>query len=203
MARRCMATPDELVIDYAMRLKMSLPIELRRPDRSLLDAYTAALEAGWSPNSTRDVCAEQLAAIRADAQAFLAEFEEREGRTVTLPGGQVVARLPGPVFWIVDDAFCGAINLRYLPGTLDLPPHVSGHIGFSVVPWKRRQGVASAALRLLLPIAKARGLERALITCDEDNVGSRRVIEGAGGLYAGSAPSIDHVAKRLYWLITG
>lgn len=180
------------------------PIELRPPEQSLLAEYAAALETGWSPNTTRDVSDEQLATIRTDADAFLAEFDERDGRTITLPGGLVVPRLPGPVFWIFDGALCGAINLRYQPGTLDLPPHISGHIGFAVVPWKRRRGIASAALRLMLPVARARGLERVLLTCDEDNLASCRVIEGAGGIYTGSEPyAVDGVAKRQYWVATG
>ena len=183
----------------------SLAIELRPPSRSMLPDYVAALQTGWSPNTTRDVSGEQLQAISTDPDAFLAEFEERKGRVIALPGGQTVPGLPGPVFWIAQaDAFCGAINLRYLPGTLELPPHVSGHIGFSIVPWRRRRGIASAALRLLLPIARARGLERVCLTSDEDNVGSRRVIEGAGGNYGGSAPyGLDGTTKRHYWLSTG
>ena len=183
---------------------MSPPIELRQPAQSLLAEYVAALETGWSPSTTRDVSGEQLAAISADPDAFLAEFDERDGRTITLPDGRVLPRLPGPVFWIFDGAFCGSINLRYQPGTLDLPPHVSGHVGYAVVPGKRGRGIASAALRLILPVARGRGLERVLLTCDEDNEASRRVIERAGGLYAGStADTVSDVVKRHYWVATG
>lgn len=183
---------------------MDAAVELRIPDRRLLPEYVAALETGWSPNTTEDVSAAQLAAIRADADAFLAGFVEREGRVVTLPDGRVVPRLPGPLFWIFDGAFCGQINLRYQPGTLELPPHVSGHVGYAVVPWKRRQGIATAALRLMLPVARTRGLERVLITCDEDNAISRRIIERAGGEEAGLAPyEVDGVLKRQYWVATG
>jgi len=51
----------------------------------------------------------------------------------------VVPRLPGRVLWVWDGEFCGVINLRFVPGTLDLPPHVSGHAGYAIVPWKRRK----------------------------------------------------------------
>ena len=48
-----------------------------------LPAYTAALQRGWSPNTTRDVCAEQLAAIAADADGFLARLIQPEGNLLT------------------------------------------------------------------------------------------------------------------------
>ncbi len=190
---------------------MDAAIRLLDPDLGLLAPYEAALEAGWSPSTTRDVTAEQLQAIRADPAAFIARLQEivglqeREGRSIALGDGRLLPRLPGPVFWIWDDTFCGQINLRYQPGTLDLPPHVSGHVGYAVVPWKRRLGIASAALRLLRPIAAARGLPRVLVTCDEGNLASRRVVEKAGGAMAGSAPAghgHGHAAKLLFWLPT-
>lgn len=178
-------------------------IVLRKPQLEMLPEYVAALEAGWSPSTTRDVCAEQLAAIRQDAAAFIADLQEREGGTITLPDGTQAARVPGPIFWISDGAFCGQINLRHQPGTLELPPYVSGHVGYSVVPWKRRQGIATAALRLVLPIAAARGLPRVCLTCDEDNSISRRVIEGAGGQLTGTERCLQTGATKLvFWIDT-
>nr|WP_281065094.1 GNAT family N-acetyltransferase [Brachybacterium sacelli] len=58
---------------------------------------------------------------------------------------------------------------------------LGGHIGYSVRPSARRQGIAGAALALGLEEAHGLGIAPVLITCDETNVGSRRVIEGAGG----------------------
>ena len=116
-------------------------IELVEPSLDQLPGYVAALETGWSPSAIRDLSGPYLAAIHADAGAFLRDLTRHDGGTTTLADGTVVPRLPSRVFWMWDGEFCGSINLRFVPGTLDLPPHVSGHIGYAVVPWKgRRQG---------------------------------------------------------------
>ena len=125
---------------------------LVEPSLPHLDAYAAALRQGWSPSNVRDVTGEQLAAIAADPAGFVAQFTVRGG-TVTLVDGRVVPALSRLVRWMWDGAFCGAINLRYVPGAEALPSHVLGHIGYAVVPWKRRRGFATAALRQMLPLA--------------------------------------------------
>jgi predicted acetyltransferase len=93
----------------------------------------------------------------------------------------------------MDGDFCGKIHLRWQPGTADLPEHVLGHIGFMVVPWKRRQGYASAALRLILPAAAKLGLPYVEITTDPDNIASQRVITACGGVL------VEHFNKPDYY----
>jgi len=50
----------------------------------------------------------------------------------------------------LDGVFSGAIGFRWQGGTAELPPSVLGHIGFSIVPWKRGNGYAKQALNLML-----------------------------------------------------
>jgi predicted acetyltransferase len=84
------------------------------------------------------------------------------------------------VLWFVDGVeFLGRLSIRH-----DLTPaltEVGGHIGYCVRPSARQRGYATQMLTQSLPIAGALGIEPALVTCDVDNIGSRKVIEAAGG----------------------
>ena len=149
-----------------------------------LAEYTSALARGWSPDNLRPAAAaEELASIAADPERFLDEQVDREakGPPITLPDGTTVPRLPGIHMWMWDGEFCGEIGLRWQPGTAELPPHCLGHIGYSVVPWKRRLGYATQALRYILPEAIQVGLPYVELTTDASNVASRKVIEANGG----------------------
>jgi predicted acetyltransferase len=150
-------------------------LRLIAPTLDTLAQYEAALAAGWSPDTSHDVSAEQLAMLRRDPDAFLAELTRQDGMIVTA-SGLAVPRLPSRVFWLDDGEFCGVINLRFVIGSDALPDYVSGHIGYAVVPWKQRRGYATSALALILPVAREVGLKRVEITCDDDNEASRRVI---------------------------
>jgi predicted acetyltransferase len=175
----------------------AVPVSIVAPSLAVLPGYAAALAAGWSPSTTRDVGAEQLAALRRDPETFLRDLTDRAG-TVLLADGRVVPRIPFHLFWIWDGEFCGRIDFRFLPGTEELPPHVSGHVGYTVVPWKQRRGYATWALGLLLPIARAEGFARIVTTCDDDNAPSRKVIESHGGILAGVEPNPDRPDRRKF-----
>lgn len=160
------------------------PVALVWPSLEHLASYVAALERGWSPDTLREEAArEELERIATNPRAFLAEQVDREaaGPPVTLPDGTTAARLPGFRRWMWDGDFCGVIGLRWQPGTEALPSYVLGHIGFSVVPWKRRRGYATRALALLLDDARREGLRYVELTTKLDNVGSQRAIGANGG----------------------
>lgn len=155
------------------------------PAREHLASYRAALDTGWSPNNLRvEAGREELALIQADADAFLATLVDIEGNGAPIkqPNGSFVPRLPGYRKWLWDGDFCGSIGFRWQKGSNALPPYCLGHIGYAVVPWKRRHGYATQALALLLKEAPGQGLTNVEITTDPDNLVSQRVVQTNGGV---------------------
>ncbi|WED21412.1 GNAT family N-acetyltransferase [Vibrio sp. JC009] len=90
--------------------------------------------------------------------------------------------VPCSHFWLVDDSknIIGAIRVRHHIDN-DYLSLEGGHIGYDIAPSFREQGFGTAMLKLVLPKAKALGIEKALIVADEDNLASRGVIEANGG----------------------
>lgn len=181
-------------------------MELVWPAPEHLPGYVQALEKGWSPDNLRpEAGREQLSRIASDPGLFLAGEVDREaaGPPIVLPDGSAVRRLPGYHRWMWDGEFCGLIGFRWQPGTTALPPHCLGHIGYTVVPWKRRRGYATRALGLLLPDVKREGLAHVDLTTLADNVASRRVIEANGGVLVErfSNPGVHGGAETLRFRI--
>ena len=182
-------------------LAMSLEtMKLVWPNSQYLPGYVHALRQNWSPDNLRpEAAAEELARIEKDPARFLSEQIDREatGPPVILPDGRSVLRLPGYSQWMWDGEFCGSISFRWQPGTTALPPYCLGHIGYSVVPWKRQRGYATRALALLLPQTMSENLAFVELVADADNIASQRVIEANGGkLIERFRKSAEHGGKE-------
>ena len=105
---------------------------------------------------------------------------DRHSRGIDIPA----AFVPNTFFvGVVAGVIVGRLSLRHsLNRYLET---VGGHIGYGVVPSQRRRGYATQMLWLAIPIAASLGISKALITCDADNVASRRVVEACGGVFEG------------------
>lgn len=104
--------------------------------------------------------------------------------------------VPATTFWWVEGMeYLGRIQLRH--DLTDWLRDVGGHIGYDVRRSARRRGHATRMLREILPYARRLGLDQVLVTCDEDNIGSRKVIEGNGGVLEDVRQS-----KLRYWVPT-
>jgi len=98
----------------------------------------------------------------------------------------------------VDGALVGRVSVRF-----ELNEYLAregGHVGYGVLPAHRRQGYATEMLRQAIELAHQEGLERLLVICDEDNIGSVIVIERCGGAFDGSAISDEGMVIRRYWI---
>jgi predicted acetyltransferase len=124
---------------------------------------------------------------------------------------QRVARWPSgdglPDGWVPATFGVGVINERVIGRVLlrhRLTPflaEIGGHIGYAVRPTDRRRGFASALLRNALLEAHDLGLDRVLLTCDEDNEASASVIEKCGGHFERLSELVDgSPVKRRYWI---
>ncbi|MBK7829269.1 GNAT family N-acetyltransferase [Nannocystis sp.] len=100
---------------------------------------------------------------------------------------------------IAEDQFVGRIAIHHaLNDALRIE---GGHIGYDTVPSVRGRGVATEMLRQALPVARALGLREVLLTCDDTNTASVRVIEKNGGsLRETRALAANRPPKRYYWI---
>jgi len=80
----------------------------------------------------------------------------------------------------VDGAIVGRVSIRHELN--DYLERFGGHIGYAVRPAHRRRGYGRAILRQSLDVARSVGLSRVLLTCDDTNAASVRIIESCGGL---------------------
>lgn len=110
--------------------------------------------------------------------------------------------VPSEQYVLVDgnQTILGMINLR-----LELNDNLrnfGGHVGYSILPSIQGMGFGTKQLSLILPIAKSKGINRLLVTCYEDNFGSRKVIENNGGLFEDQRidPSNQKTFRR-YWIV--
>lgn len=160
------------------------------PSHRHLPSFRAALEQGWSPDNRHPEQAREtlLKALDHDTDGFLRGMTDPEakGPPIDLPNGTRFERLPSITAWMWDGEFCGSIGFRWQKGTAELPPHLLGHIGFAVVPWKRNKGYARRATREMLVAARVLGFPYVEITAAPDNTPSLRAIEAAGGVFQGT-----------------
>ena len=168
-------------------------IRIVRPDETMLDeiaSYRKAMQdAGSSMDGTSGLSNYD------DPTAWLAHVRIMEDE-VACPPHLVTSTLYVAVR-AGDGRIVGMIDLRHRLN--DFLAKIGGHIGYSVRPDERRKGYAKTMLRLVLSEARERGIDRALVTCDDDNIGSARTIEANGGVLECVAQFEGETIRR-YWI---
>lgn len=107
--------------------------------------------------------------------------------------------VPQTDYWLIaNGVYAGRIGLRHLL-TVSLQ-RFGGHIGYQIRPVMRQKGYGTLQLKLVLPKAWAIGLKRVLITCDDDNIGSYKIIENNGGILIDKINNGRVVLTRRYWI---
>jgi predicted acetyltransferase len=165
-------------------------VTLIKPTLDLRDDFCSLAEEFFAEGD------ERYREATADFEEFVRLcFDEAVGRNLA-PG-----RVPQSTFWLVrnEQRILACSRLRHT-----LNPYLEefgGHVGYDVRPSERRRGYGTQILRLTLTKARDLGLKRVLVTADNPNIASWRIIEKNGGVLHSEAFS-QHTGEllRKYWI---
>lgn len=148
-------------------------LQLVQPSKKYKESFLQGLEEFQAEGNELSY---NLRQIKNDFEAFIQTFAENSVRDV--PRNK---RVPDSLFWLVDgEKFIGRISIRHcLNERLE---ELGGHIGYYIRPSERGKGYGKKALALALTEAKKLNINKVLITCDEDNIASQKVIMANGGV---------------------
>ncbi|MEG2656861.1 MAG: GNAT family N-acetyltransferase [Clostridium sp.] len=131
-----------------------------------------------------------------DFEGYIKDLNDLS-KGIGLPKGYV----PSTEWWLINNTgdILGTVRLRhklvernYLEG---------GHIGYDISPRFRRKGYGKIILKLALDKARELEFEKVLLTCDLDNIGSKKIIENNGGKLENTIISKETGKKVLrYWI---
>ena len=132
--------------------------------------------------------------VEKDFDKYLEKLANEE-KGIGLKEGYV----PATTLWLVNnEKFIGRVSIRHKLN--DALMEYGGHIGYAIRPSERNKGYGTKILELALPLAKKLGISKALITCDDDNPGSIKIIEKNGGVLENTSVSPEGKLKRRYWI---
>jgi len=129
-----------------------------------------------------------------DFDAYLKGFEE-ESR------GSLCGFVPATTLWAYDEErniIIGAVNIRHYLNDALLKN--GGHIGDGVRPSERKKGYATKMISLALEECKKLNINRVLMVCDKDNIGSAKSIINNGGILENEILNEDGTIEQRYWI---
>lgn len=109
--------------------------------------------------------------------------------------------IPNSTYFALDierDIFVGAVNIRHCLNNQLLPSY--GHIGDGIRPSERRKGYATQMIGLALKKCKKIGIEKVLMVCGKDNIGSAKSIINNGGILENEIPNDNGKIDQRYWI---
>ena len=108
--------------------------------------------------------------------------------------------VPASHFWLIADGDCyiGDVDVRHRLN--DNLRQFGGHIGYKIRPSYRRRGYGKLVCQLGIDQARLLGIRDILITCDDNNIGSYKIIEANGGVLQDKIDNKRGVLTRRYWI---
>lgn len=168
-------------------------IILVKPDLSYADEIIKYKEESLkeSPLINGSAGLDRLSSI----EDWLEELKKRSSED-TVPKGLV----PSSTYLGVrekDNYIVGMIDIRHYLN--DYLTEAGGHIGYGVRKTERNKGYARQMLKLALEKCKELKIKRVLITCDEDNIASEKVILSANAKLE-DIRNVDGENKKRFWI---
>jgi predicted acetyltransferase len=167
-------------------------IQLVDPSTDYQTSYLKALAEFAAENRSLEYRGIQSDENFADYVKRIALFKKGIG----LPEGYI----PESVMWLVDGSeFIGEASIRH--ELTDFLRQVGGHIGYVIRPSKRKRGYGKQILKLSLQYIQTLGINSVLLTCDETNIGSAKIIEANGGILEDAVDMGEGNPRKLrYWI---
>ena len=109
--------------------------------------------------------------------------------------------VPDSVFFLLDDTtdrLLGAVDIRHYLNDALLKD--GGHIGDGIRPSERRKGYATKMISLALDECRKLGIDRVLIVCNKENIGSAKSIIRNGGILENEITGSDGDVMQRYWI---
>ncbi|MDC4163119.1 GNAT family N-acetyltransferase [Mycoplasma bradburyae] len=97
----------------------------------------------------------------------------------------------------INNKALGAINIRHYLN--DYLLNYGGHIGYGIRPSERQKGYATKILQLGLIKCKELNLDKILLVCDKNNIGSVKTIKNNHGILENEILQDNKVIQR-YWI---
>lgn len=106
---------------------------------------------------------------------------------------------PSYTYWLtnIKDEILGVVRIRTSLNN-EFVRRIAGHIGYDISPLFRRKGYGNLLLKLALEKTVMINLDKVLITCDDDNIPSKKVIENNGGKF--ESRILKNTELLRYWI---
>ena len=173
-------------------------MELVQPSAEYKDSFIEAVKEYKGEGETEPTRSYRNLSID-DLEADFEAFVERE-RSHAEGKNQPEGYIPQTELWLVDGGeYIGRVSVRQRLNEHLL--QIGGHIGYNIRPSKRGRGYGNKILELALRKAKEMGIDKVRITCDVDNIASRKIIEKSGGVLDSEIPNPETgVNKARFWI---
>ncbi len=172
-------------------------MQLILPSTEYKESFIQALKEYQSDrsNDRMDILELNSETLEHDFSSYVTKLVS-ESKGENLPEGYV----PQTTYWLVDNnEFIGRVSIRHQLNDYLLKE--GGHIGYDIRPSKRNMGYGKKILALVLPKVKELGIDKVLVTCNDTNIGSKKIIEANGGVLENAVPTKEGKSNKLrYWI---